>query len=112
MSRRLLSEQEESSKEIINVAIVKSIAQSPLTLDELKNIEHVDIATLIVEHELSYPEADRVVNWVKNEVYRHNAQDVSYGGSGDTDLVMESTTRPHTLRGIIQEEIDNIFKKR
>ena len=85
MRKKLLREKT-NEKVLMNSSIQKALSRAPLSLDDLTVLESVDVASLIVEHNLSYPEAERVVSWVRNEVYRFNAQDVSFGGPGDEDL--------------------------
>ena len=123
-SKRRLNE-ESCDGTTLEVAIAKSREGSPLTLEELKSLVNVDIVTLIVEYNLSYPEATTVVSWRKNEIFRFNAQDISYGGPTEP-LIEESISRKlqrspkrqrrftgtqrRSLRSIIREEIDKIFK--
>ena len=85
MRKKLLRE-EANEKVLMNSSVQKALSRAPLSFDDLTVLESVDVASLIVEYGLSYPEAERVVNWVRNEVYRFNAQDVSFGEPGDKEL--------------------------
>ena len=113
MSNRLLNEAPGDSS-TVESAIDKAMACSPLTLEECDSLNEVDIASLIVEYNLSYPQAKTVMGWQKNEVRRFNSQSISYG-SHDEEVMQESATLPNrrsTLIDVIREEIDNVFKAR
>tara|TARA_R110002060_G_scaffold44851_3_gene56213 strand:- start:518 stop:865 length:348 start_codon:yes stop_codon:yes gene_type:complete len=111
MSNRLLNEAPGDSS-TVESAIDKAMARSPLTLEECDSLNEVDIASLIVEYNLSYPQAKTVMGWQKNEVRRLNAQSISYDGSND-ELMQESNALPingSRIIDVIREEIKNVFK--
>ena len=56
--------------------------QAPLALDELKSLQHVDFGTLLIEHDLTYPQAERVIYWIKNEMQR-TTDEFLYQRQGD-----------------------------
>jgi len=43
-------------------------------LDEIEALMKLDVGKLIIEHDLTYDEAEHVMYWLKNETYRMNAQ--------------------------------------
>ena len=116
MSKYLLNEQCDDQS-TLEAAIIKARVRSPLTSEELDSLVGMDIASLIVEHNLSYPEAEIVMSWRKNEILRFNAQDISYGGPDEPLISERITGRPRpqgikSLRRVIREELDNIFGRR
>ncbi|HIJ10568.1 TPA: hypothetical protein HA278_00795 [Candidatus Woesearchaeota archaeon] len=72
MKRRMLNEV--TNEQILAAAIQKSFSQERMTLDEIEALMKLDVGKLIIEHDLSYPEAEHVMYWLKNETSRMNAQ--------------------------------------
>mgnify|MGYP001211020829 CR=1 FL=1 len=64
-------------------AFVKCLAQAPLTLDELDEIKILSASELMEMGTLG--EAAFVRMWVRNEDYRHRAQDLYYGKDPQKD---------------------------
>ena len=124
MSRHQLNES--LSKDDRSSAIVKALTQVPLTVTELNDLMKMDIGNLIVEHDLSYPAAERVMTWVQCENLRMDAQslytgmmdDYTVGGTphGSPNfnywLTEGRVSGPSKLRTIIRKEIDSLFRKR
>jgi len=72
MKRRMLNEV--TNEQVLAAAIQKSFSQARMTLDEIEALMKLDMGKLIIEHDLTYPEAEHVMYWLKNETYRMNAQ--------------------------------------
>ena len=64
-------------------AFVKCLAQAPLTLDELDEIKVLSASELMEMGTLG--EAAFVRMWVRNEDYRHRAQDLYMGTNPQED---------------------------
>lgn len=60
-------------------SIEKARVQAPLSPADVNLLLQVDFGTLVAEFGLDYNEASNVLYWLKNEVYRLNAQSVTYG---------------------------------
>jgi len=120
MSRRRLNES--LNKDEVKIAITKALVQAPLTVMELNELQLLDVGKLIVEHQLSYPAAEKVLMWVQNEILRANGQ-ILYTGGEDRKLVgtppgspsfnkwLLETKKTKGIRGAIREEINRIFSK-
>ena len=69
MKRRL-----HEAKADLELAIVKSLEKAPLTLTELQELQDLGERDLMVDHDLDYVLASRVLAHAKSENYRMRAQ--------------------------------------
>ena len=62
------------AKADLELAIVKSLERSPLNLVELTELQDMNTRDLMIDHDLDYVLADRVLTHAKFENYRMRAQ--------------------------------------
>jgi len=106
---------EAAKRELLETAMQKALSSAPLSLDEVRLLQELDMGTLIVEHSMSYSQAKQIVLWRRNEKNRINAMslDIPIDGYIPTGVrqgsrfsgIQESTSR-RIVREIIQEEFD------
>ena len=81
------------------LTVVKALASSPLTLEEIEMINDLDIRDVMVEHGLDHVLAEKVKNWATSEYYRHRAQN-QFTRLKDDDPVKfdRPLTRSHPIK--------------
>jgi len=97
------------TEEELQAAVIKSIGQSPLTVDEALGLLEADSSLLIQEWNMTIGEVNEVHNWAKCESLRLIAQAQMDAGL-EIELQQESRTRPTRLtrtglRQIIREQM-------
>jgi len=68
MEKRMLNEV--SEEERVQAIFQKSFSKAPLTIDEVKQLSGIDMGSLIIEYDMSYPQAVEIVYWLKSETQR------------------------------------------
>ena len=58
----------------LELAIVKALDKAPLTIAELQELGALGVRDLMVDHELDYLLAEKILNHVKHEMLRLQAQ--------------------------------------
>ena len=121
MARQQLSES--LTKEEVSIAITKALTQAPLTVAEINELQSVDVGKLIVEHDLSFPAAEKVLVWIQNERLRVDGQMLYTGvedrplegtplGSPSFNNWLEEAKEMKGIRGTVREEIVRAFKEK
>ena len=80
------------SKADLDLAIAKSLDRAPLTFTELKELRDLGVRDLMFDHDLDYIFAEKVLNHVKHECLRLQAQNQQTPIEG-FDLDFSSLTR-------------------
>ena len=68
MQKRILNEVTEEER--VQAIFQKSLSRAPLTIDEVNQLEKIDMGSLIIEYDMTYPQATHIVYWLKNETQR------------------------------------------
>lgn len=121
MTRRQLSES--LTKDDVNTAVSKALTQAPLTVAEINELQSFDIGKLIVEHDLSFPAAERVITWIQNERLRVDGQMLYTGvedrplegtppGSPNFNNWLAEAKKMKDVRGVIRKEIVQVFNEK
>ena len=82
MEKRMLNEVTE--EEFLHAIFQKSFSKAPLTIDEVKKLGGIDMGNLIIEYDMSYPQAVEIIYWLKNETQRIT-NEYLYQRKGDWD---------------------------
>ena len=102
-------------RELLETAMQKALVSAPLSLDEVRLLQELDMGALIVEHNMSYSQAKQIVLWRRNERNRINATslDVPIEGyiptgvkQGSRFSGIQESPSCRIVRDIIQEELD------
>jgi len=107
MSRRRLNEDVDDYS-LMWGSIEKAKAHAPLSPADVNHLLRADFGTLVTEFGLTYNEASNVLYWLKNEVYRLNAQSVTYGKLED----YEARGRRPGSPGLLESKSRNSLKDR
>ena len=105
---------ETAKKELLETVLQKALVSAPLTLEELQMLQELDVGALIVEHNMSYSQAQQVILWRRNEKNRINADSLQVPIEGYTPTgvrqgsrfpaLQESSSR-RIVREVIQQEL-------
>ena len=114
MQKRTLNEVTEEDR--VQAILQKSLSKAPLTIDEVKQLEKMDMGSLIIEYDMTYPQAVHIVYWLKNEtqritneyLYQRTGDWVPRGvRPGSPGIIESQKINSSQLRKIILEELKN-----
>jgi len=112
MQKRTLNEVTEEDR--VQAILQKSLSKAPLTIDEVKQLEKMDMGSLIIEYDMTYPQAVHIVYWLKNEtqritneyLYQRTGDWVPRGvRPGSPGIIESQKINSSQLRKIILEEL-------
>jgi hypothetical protein len=102
------------AKADLDLAVVKSLDRAPLTFTELKELRDLGVRDLMFDHDLDYVLAEKVLNHVKHECLRLQAQNQQTpieGFESDFSSLTRSTPTAQKPLNLSESKLRKIIKQ-